>query len=444
VLLPAVAVGTALVVIAPLNPLVGFAVIAAFTATALAVRSPAIPLGIWSGSLLLPLVVGTLPKGVTVSMFAAWTAFAVAIAAIRRNRPRPPLFYAVDLTGIATLLLLALLLLRYPGSLSPGYASEKIQLFIVLGILPFVAGVLIGFVRRDLLLFLAIFGVLTLAAAIVDVYLVTTGQAPTLGGDRLSLSASTNPIGLARTMGAIVLVLLFAIVSTRRGRLRLLLIAALTPAALALFSSGSRGPVLALLFALAALLLCSRANPRTVKRLLLTFVIGGAAAAFAVAAFAPPSAAQRALSAFTDSEQVGETSRYTLWQEAVDAIGDDWKAVVIGQGTGSFDAIDPHQEKYPHNIILELWVELGVFGVLAFVVCVGSALLRLGTLTTLGGEAGALASLIVALLVFGLVNALVSSDITGNADLWRWLGLGSGLVAAERVRAQMRGAVARR
>jgi O-antigen ligase len=419
-----------LVLLEPRRPLIAVAAVAAVGLAALAARSPAIPLAVWAGSLLVPLVIGQAPKGATVTTFAAWSMLGIAIAILRADRPRPRLAAAVNLSVIGTALILALLLVRFPASLSPGYGSQKIQLFVLLAIVPFIGGVLIGYVRRDLALYLKIFGGLILAAALFDVYLVATGRANTLGSDRLSLSQSTNPIGLARNMGELLLILIFAIVRTGRGRVRLGLLAATPVVAFALLSSGSRGPLLGLVVAIPTLLVAARGDQRMVRRMLVTLGIGGVVVTVAATAFVPPAAAQRALSVFTGgTEQVGEVSRYTLWHEAVGAINDDWKHVLFGQGTGSFDAIDVYQEKYPHNIVLELWAELGIFGVAAFVLCLGSAIARLTALSATGGETGALAGLIVALLVFGLINALVSSDIAGNAGLWGWMGLGTGLAA---------------
>jgi O-antigen ligase len=430
--------GLGVLVTRPTQSALVFVVLGLLVATRLAFRSPAIPLAVWSGALLIPLITGTLPRGATVSTFAAWMLLAVGIALFRPNRERPPLSYALDLSGICTLLLVALLLLRLPASLSPGYGSQKIQLFVLVGVLPFVAGVLIGFVRRDLLLFLGLLAGVTLAAAILDVYLVATGRATTLGSNRLSISGSTNPIGLARIMGELILLLLFFITQTGRRGLRPLLLLALIPATVAFFSAGSRGPLIGLVLAVPTLVLWGRGNPRVVKRLLLTLSIGGVAAAIAVGSFVPGSALQRGFSIFGNTGQAGEVSRYTLWQEAVSAIGDNWKHVVVGEGTGSFAAIDIYQEKYPHNIFLELWVELGIVGTIIFAVGIGSAFVRLGALTSFHGETGALAGLIFSLLMFDLVNAFVSSDITGNAGLWQWMGLGSGLVASARVGAGRR------
>jgi O-antigen ligase len=426
----ATVVALLLVALEPRRPLYAFAVIAAIGLTALAARSPAIPLGVWAGSLLVPLVIGHPPKGATVTTFAAWSMLGIAIAMLRSDRPRPRLSQVVNLTVIATALLLALLLVRFPASLSPGYASQKIQLFVLLAIVPFIGGVLIGYVRRDLVLYLKVYGGLVLLAALFDVYLVLTGQANTLGSDRLSLSQSTNPIGLARDMGELLLILLFAITRTGRGRVRIGLLAAMPIVAFALLSSGSRGPLLGLVVAIPLLMLAARGDQRMVRRMLVTLGIGGVIVVGATVALVPAAATQRALSIFTGgTEQLGEVSRYTLWHEAIGAVDDDWRHVVFGQGTGSFDAIDVYQEKYPHNIVLELWVELGIFGVAAFLVCLGSALARMTALSAAGGETGAYAGLIVALLAFGLINALVSSDITGNAGLWGWMGIGTGLAA---------------
>ena len=166
----------------------------------LAARSPALPLAIWTASLLPELVLhGRLPKGATVAGFAAWTALGLAIAVARRDRPRPSLAVAIDLPAAAMAGLVALLLVRLPACQAASYADSKVELFLFLGVLPFVVGVLVGYVRWDLLLFIAVSAGLTLAAAIYDAVLLGNGGINSPATNRLALSScSTRSASPAR------------------------------------------------------------------------------------------------------------------------------------------------------------------------------------------------------------------------------------------------------
>src|SRR5262249_31140493 len=92
-------------------------------------------------------------------------------------------------------------------------------------------------------------------------------------------------------------------------------------------------------------------------------------------------------------------------------------------------------EKYPHNVLLEIALDTGVIGALVFVVTVGAGLHRMGGLALARrGRDSARAALIASLLVFALVNGMVSSGIAGNGGIWLALGLGAGLGAGAATR----------
>ena len=428
----ALACGVLLALAQPRVPLLAWFVIGAAAAAFLAARSPALPLAIWTASLLPELVLhGRLPKGATVAGFAAWTALGLAIAVARRDRPRPSLAVAIDLPAAAMAGLVALLLVRLPASQDASYANSKVELFLAVCVLSFVVGVLVGYVRSDLLLFIGVSAGLTLAAAIYDVVLLGNGGIDSPATNRLALSSWFDPIGFARSMGELGLILLFAAARARTTARRVLFVLALLPTAVAFLGTGSRGPLLGLVVAVPAMLLWMFGNKRMAKRVIVTVVIAIlGAGVLSSAGFIPSQSVDRALSVFTGSELPGETPRSVLWGEATHQIASSWQHAAIGIGTGSYAAIDQYGERYPHNIVLETWAELGVLGVALLVLAIGASLYRLGGLTLRGGEPGALAGLLFALIVYSVVNAMVSGDLAGNKDIWLWMGLGSGLVMA--------------
>jgi O-antigen ligase len=399
----------------------------------LAARSPAWPLGIMTGGALISLVAaGNLPKGGTVAGYTAWLLLGLTITLIRRDRVHPPLRLALDFSAAGTVALGALMLARLPASADYEYGLNKIELYLIVCFVPYVVGVVVGFVRRDLELFFKVYVVMALGAALYNSYLLATGGANRQFSNRYSIDASIDVIGLGRTMGEVSLVLLFMMVRTKSVRTRVLLALALAPIAMTFVSSGSRGPVIGMGIALPSVMLWRAASPAIAKRLALSLVAVGALAVVAVVAFVPPEATQRSLSIFQTTEEAGDTSRFVLWGEATQAFADNIVHTIVGIGTGGYAAISTTGSLYPHNIVLEVGSELGVLGILAFAVFAIAVIVRLLGLLARGGDYAGWAGLLLTLFTFSLVNAQFSGDVPYNEGLWLWGGLASGLVAAAR------------
>jgi O-antigen ligase len=101
---------------------------------------------------------------------------------------------------------------------------------------------------------------------------------------------------------------------------------------------------------------------------------------------------------------------------------------------GAFSAIDP-VIKWPHNLFLELWAELGIA---ALVVVAGAVLTVLVGLFRLAwrlpehGREQQLVYVLLAMFFFNLLAVQVSGNINDNRDFWgilaiSWLVLGRGL-----------------
>ncbi len=419
---------------APRQPLAIILVPLAGIAVVLATRSPAWPLGVVTGATLISMVAaGKLPEGGTVAAYTAWLLLGLVVTMVRSDRMHPPLRLVLDFSAAGTLMLAALMLVRLPASADYEYGFDKIQLYVLVCMVPFVVGVVVGYVRRDLALFFRVFVVMAVGAALYNTYLIATGSANQQFSDRYSLDESIDVIGLGRTMGEASLVLLFFLVRARTVRTRLLLALALAPCAITFLSSGSRGPVIGMVVALPSVLLWRAASPVVAKRLALSLVAVGGLAVVAVVALVPPEATQRSLSIFQTTEEAGDTSRFLLWGEAIQSFGDNLVHTLAGIGTGSYAAISTHGALYPHNIFLEVGSELGVLGLLAIAAFVISVVVRLLGLVARGGEDAGWSGLLLTLFVFALVNAQFSGDVPYNSGLWLWGGLASGLAAAARV-----------
>jgi O-antigen ligase len=418
---------------APRQPLLILVVPLACVGVVLAVRSPAWPLGVITGATLISLLAnGRLPAGGTVAAYTAWLLLAFVVAVMRRDRPHPPLRLVLDFSAAGTIAIAALMLARLPASADSAYGIQKIELFFLIGVLPYIVGVIVGFVRRDLELFFRVFVAMVVAAAVYNSFLIASGAANQQFSSRYSLDESIDVIGLGRTMGAVALILLFMIVRATSASRRVLLAIALAPVAITFVSSGSRGPVIGMVVALPSLLLWRAASPAVARRLAASLVAVGALAVVAVVWLVPPEATQRSLSIFQTTHEEGDTSRFLLWSEAIHAFSSSVTHSLVGIGTGGYAAISTTGAIYPHNIVLEVGTELGVLGLLALAAFVLSVVVRLLRLLRGGGETAGWAGLLLTLFVFALVNAKFSGYVPYNSGLWLWGGIATGLAAAAR------------
>ena len=94
---------------------------------------------------------------------------------------------------------------------------------------------------------------------------------------------------------------------------------------------------------------------------------------------------------------------------------------VLGSGAGSWPVIVRHQEQgYPHNLFLELAVEVGLLGVFVFLGLILIAL-RGFSLERMRQDPQALC--IMLLFLNTLANAMVSGDLPGNRALFLMIGM---------------------
>jgi O-antigen ligase len=417
-----------LVVLAPAltQPLIAIGLVLAVAAFALAWKSIAWPLGLSGVPALLAAVLGSnpLPKGGTTLLLAAWVALAVALAVMRRGE-------AVALGALTTLpvamafLLLALMLIRF-GPSAQAWGSTKLQLYVANNLMFLVGAVFVGAnaERRKLFLYvtLAVFSV----GALYLLLQLVTGNAQMQFSGRFSISAQEGPIYLGRDSATGVMIATFLILVAKTRRVRLLAGSALPVLLISLIAAGSRGPTVAFAVGFVAMLALIAASGRARRRL---GVIVGLLllAAVLVPLLVPGSAIGRSLSTIVGSASgLSSNGRSTLWSEAYTAFS---QHTVFGIGTGGFAAIDPVLE-YPHNILLEVAVELGIIGLLALVTMIVSMMRRVSYVwrKTFGYERLE-ASLIIGLLLMAIVNACFSGAIQDNRDVWIWGGIGIGVYA---------------
>lgn len=226
--------------------------------------------------------------------------------------------------------------------------------------------------------------------------------------NRLVLEGA-DTIGTARVAmtGAIILALL-AFQPGLRAFWRLVFVVLAGVTAMLGVLSGSRGPVVAGVATILAVIVIAPSMSKYRGRALF-----GSAALVAVVVWiavrSDSDGLDRIASALLGEESTSSSARSMIWQDA-------WGRILStpwGAGWGDFAAAGEDQYRYPHNLLLEIGVEAGLPILIFFVGFLVATLIRGIHVAT--APAG---TVLLALFLFSLANAMVSSDINGTRLLW--------------------------
>jgi O-antigen ligase len=237
--------------------------------------------------------------------------------------------------------------------------------------------------------------------------------------------AGDNTIGTSRLLCIGALILLIGALGRSRWRLPA---AALAAGFIAVAAAvGSRGPILSFAFALVVTLTAwLLRTPRKVAP-----VLAIVAASVAVVPFVslPATSSQRLSEAARDPVAAfREDDRYYLVQQAFQLIDRD---PIRGGGVGAFSTVNP-TAKWPHNLFLELWGELGLAALVVVAAAIVATLVGLFRLAwRLPGESREqeLVYILLAVFVFNLLAVQVSGNINDNRDFWGMMAIASLVVA---------------
>jgi O-antigen ligase len=393
---------------------------------ALAWRSIAYPIGLAGIPTVVDAFAGSnpLPKGATTFLLAAWIG-AAALMLVLRGEGAAGIRGLLSLPVAMAFVLLALMMLRLGGSGDQSYGMEKIELYFADSLVLLVGAVFLGANRRAFRLALLLMLGVAVAESLYLIGEILSGSSETFV-DRFAVSAQEGPILLGRDSATGALIAMFVVLATPRGWVRTSAIVAMPLCLISLVGSGSRGPMVAFVVGLVTLVSLVGADRQVRRRLaLLTAALVGAA--ILVPFVVPGSAIGRSLSTILGSASgLSSNGRSLLWTQAYATLAHH---VFLGIGTGGFGALDLGFP-YPHNILLEIGLELGALGLLAFAVMlagIGIRLARLWRETRLGERLEA--SLLIALLASAVVNAFFSGALPDNRDIWRWGGIAIGMYA---------------
>lgn len=303
--------------------------------------------------------------------------------------------------GAFVVLCSALAIGYLPTELNPGAADKRAGIAVTVVYVTFFALVGLTNVWRVR----AFFSGIGLAALVVVVAQFLVPDATALGLGRRT-PENVNAIGAGRAIGA-ALVLTICFVAARRGVRRIRYsIAASGPLLVGLLLAGSRGPVLGVLAAAAALVWMLPSWRRGAK-----VVITGALAAAGYLAHSQLAESGSRLAGSADSGR-GVLYSGALRVGAEHPLGIGW-GNLFNYMEPSLISVDQGYNQYPHNVLLEFFVEAGWASaglLLLFLVLV----LRRAMVIRHSWEGLALSCL----AVFSVASALLSSDIVGNRLMW--------------------------
>lgn len=398
-------------------------------------HSPAVPVALGAVPPLVDAIFGSdpLPKGGFTLLFSAWIVLAIGFLVLR-GRHRIGTYALLSVPVLASFFLLGLMLLRLGASADPAYGGTKVQLYVADVLIFFLGAVYVGSRRADVRLLLRTTLIVTAASALLFLFELLTGSAQQVINGRFSLATQEYPIDLGRASADGLLIAIYFLIAETRGAARLS-VALVTPAlVVAMLAAGSRGPVVAFVVGLFALLALSAANQQARRRFALVGVVF-AFAAIVVPIAVPGSSVGRALSTIVGSASgVSSNGRSELWSLAIGAFS---QHMALGLGTGGFASLSGAVSagvQYPHDLVLEIASELGLVGVAALVAVIGGLLMRLTTLfrSTRGGRR-LTASILIALFLAAVTNACISEPIFSNGEVWIWGGLAVGMTARQTI-----------
>jgi O-antigen ligase len=299
---------------------------------------------------------------------------------------------------------------------APGYGSEKVTTFLTVTMLAIGAPFFFFEDWDDLRRFF----MWTVVVAVPVALLALTHPAAESG--RL---AGDNTIGTSRLLCVAALILLLGALGRSRWRLPSVALAA-SFIAIAV-AVGSRGPVvsfaLALAVALAAWLL------RVPRKAAPVLAIAAASVAAVPFVSLPASSSERISEAARDPVAAfRQDDRSFLVKQGLQLVD---REPIRGAGVGAFSTVNP-AAKWPHNLFIELWGELGIAALVVVAVASGAMLVGLFRLAWLVAEEPGrldLVYILLAVFTFNLMAVQVSGNINDNRDFWGLLSIASLVVA---------------
>lgn len=264
---------------------------------------------------------------------------------------------------------------------------------------------------------------LLLFASFLISLLVLLDGGTDLGGRAVLWDLNPIAIGRATAISGTVCLTILLVRSSASLGLKVTLLAFTTLSFGVTINTGSRGPLLSAGLALIAVLI-SVALARKLKPSLLVVLSTPAVVGFVLLSGSDDAGLVRI-------QEGGDSGRLSLLSET-------WPIFLnnaMGVGWGNLGAFvtgysSPDGRVYPHNVLAEFLVEGGLFALFGFTVLLITALRHAFSLSRFEPRYG---PVVLAVLVYSIANALLSSDIVGNRLMWLMLAVTLALGATNRL-----------
>jgi hypothetical protein len=306
-------------------------------------------------------------------------------------------------------------------SKAPEYAIHKTLLFIGKSVLPvFTMSCFFPLRKKDIHL---IFSTIIVGASLTSVRLLYQSD--------FSLYRTHLPLSYARTIGLGVLLILITLIYNKQISKKTFIIYSLLLAIniISLALTGSRGPLFGIIFTLFYVIMFSifikRQKPLIFLRFLKMVIIIGlvllSISTLLSVNFLQMSSVQR-ITQYLPNILSGADGRELSQSDVmrITHLQYSWRGFInsygLGVGTGGYAYLRGLDGSYPHNVFLESAVEQGIFGLIVVIGIVILSIQRMNRIM-LADRLGSYEFALNTLWLYGLFNALVSSDISGNL-LW--------------------------
>ena len=348
-------------------------------------------------------------------LFGVSTALGVAIR-IRRNQykiPRIPNKFLLPYLGLVLMMLASLL---YTSA--PNYGIDKFLRFSIITAFAAFGPMFLftdhGHFNRFSYTFIAI--------AVAGVLDACTG-----GSGRFHTAFGSNYIALSRIAGAAALLAGYYFLLASNLTKRLFWIITALISLFGLLYAGARGPVIALIVTIVVIFLLSvkwklkKPAIRVIKGTVALVLVVGLLAVIYSNEF---STLISRTNLILPDGGLGKsaTARLYDYDRAIHAMV---AAPLFGQGVGGFSkyAFGVDARAYPHDVFLEIASELGIVGLALFLALIAFCFVQILRIRReSGGINYYMATVLLALFTFTLINAMVSGDVNDNRLFFAWIG----------------------
>jgi hypothetical protein len=227
-------------------------------------------------------------------------------------------------------------------------------------------------------------------------------------------------IGISRSFGLGLLLLLWILLQGRGVYRMITVMSLMAVLALPQFLIGERGPVLAGILACLYLIITYRViSPRSTWIMFVVIFLA------AIGAVVGQTEVVNTVASRMSSDVMATDGRVSILQTAFEVAKGMNPVYGVGLGQFSYEGSATGTRQYAHNIFIEIYLELGALGIVAFLWFIGTVISRgfIAQKPLFDDSVNHVVIICRTLFVYSMMNALVSGDIATNHMIWVSAGL---------------------